>query len=47
MDPSPLDKQAAGCDKYMADEFGHKFSCSVRYIEVKIAPMDVIWLFQC
>ena len=29
----------------LADEFGHGFSCFVWHVEVKIAPMEVIWLF--
>ena len=28
----------------LADEFGHQFSCFVWYVEVKMAPIDVIWL---
>ena len=30
----------------LADEFGHRFSCFVWHVEVKIAPMEVIWLFS-
>ena len=28
----------------LADEFGHRFNCSVRYVQVKMIPMDAIWL---
>ena len=44
--PYLLDKQIARCNSLrLADKFGHEFSCFVRYVEVKMAPMDVIWLF--
>ena len=29
----------------LADEFGHLFSCFVWHVEVKMAPMEIIWLF--
>ena len=28
----------------LADEFGHGFNCFVWYVEVKMTPMDAIWL---
>ena len=31
---------------WLADVFGHGFSYFVWYVEVKMAPMDAIWLFQ-
>ena len=31
--------------KRLADEFVHGFSCFVWHVEVKMAPMEVIWLF--
>ena len=31
----------------LADEFVHWFSCFVWHVEVKMAPMEVIWLFFC
>ena len=30
----------------LADEFDHGFSYFVSYAEVKLAPMDAIWLFS-
>ena len=30
---------------WLADEFGHGFSCFMWYVKVKMAPMEVIWLF--
>ena len=42
----PLDKQTASCNStWLAVEFGHKFSCFVWYVEVKMASMDAIWWF--
>ena len=42
----PLDKQTAGCnsphDWLMSSAMD--FNCLVWYVEVKIAPMDAIWL---
>ena len=29
----------------MADEFGYGFNCFVLFVEVKMTPMDAIWLF--
>ena len=29
----------------LADEFGHGLNCFVWHMEVKMAPMEVIWLF--
>ena len=29
----------------LGDEFGHGFSCFVWHVEVKMVPMEVIWLF--
>ena len=41
-----LDKQTADwLMTWMADEFGLGFSCFVWHMEVKMAPMEVIWLF--
>ena len=41
-----LDKQTADwLTTWMADEFGLAFSCFMWYMEVKMAPMEVIWLF--
>ena len=31
---------------WLADEFGHGFSCFVWYLEGKMATMDAIWLFS-
>ena len=45
----PLDKQTAifnSPHNYVADEFSYGFSYFVWYVEVKMAPMDVIWLFS-
>ena len=41
-----LDKQTAGCNSPhdWPGVFGHGFSCFVWYVEVKITPMDAIWL---
>ena len=30
---------------WLADKFSHGFSCFVWYVEVLMAPMEVIWLF--
>ena len=44
MAPSPLDKQQYTTQ--LADEFSHGFSCFVRFMEVKMASLDAIWLFS-
>ena len=48
MAPYPIHKQTASCNSphmQPADEFSHGFSCLVWYVEVKVVPIDVIWLF--
>ena len=31
---------------WLADKFFHEFSCFVWYLDVKMAPMEAIWLFS-